>query len=298
MDDKVDEILRRLQAVTDKLTLVDEEGLDISILVSKTQALICTNEEIWERCKPNHIISAQVPRTDDDMIGLYRIAYPKISATTTESEESHRSVTLETLSELEVKYFPPLPPISKELSTFFHIEKKPEYDSSPIRFDYQECLTSILCTKDAIARQFLIIFKAQLEHVQIAFGEIERWLLDAGEATQFINQTFNSQLRQLKLGSGYCHARGGTLCVNCFKPYNDHRHGSPYSWCDKQRTASYFVPASHMLKTINIASPTDIYQLTFDVGMDDHRERLKRFLFLMQATETTPAPNAPIVDRT
>mmetsp|Transcript_6237 Transcript_6237/g.9908 ORF Transcript_6237/g.9908 Transcript_6237/m.9908 type:complete len:325 (+) Transcript_6237:95-1069(+) len=292
--EKMGEVVRRLQAVTDKLTLVGEEGGDnIDILISKTRALISTNEEIWERCKQNEITQSRQPA--GGQLRLYRVGYPKVTVTSSAVIGGHnRCVVVKTTSELEIKSFEPLPAIPNELLGFFHFASKSENDCSPFRFNHEDCLASIICTKDDIARHFSIILKAHLEQVQIALGEIERWLLDTEEDVQFINQIFKCNLSKPELGDGDSERRGPSLCVKCFEPYETHKKEPNMglyhpdwckSWCRaaSHERGSYFVSSSHDLKKIEISSPTDIYQLTFDLCMDDDRGRLKRFLYLMEA---------------
>ena len=115
---------------------------------------------------------------------------------------------------------------------------------------------------------------------------------DGRGVIHFINQVFETKLDHpmLKGSTG-----GEGICVGCFESralHSNIRHKNALKCRYGNGDGSFFDPSFLALRTINIASGDDNYQLTFDLPKDDDRERLKRFLYFMEAPGTAPPSGA------
>ena len=282
----------------------DDDSVDLTRLVSSCRALIRTNEEIWDRCKPSLILDAgqqtgeQEPQQQQEeeagRLLFYRVGYLELQVTTDAPGQMNRQVTFNAQSKIATESFPALPKIPSNISSFFHIDSPQSKDQ--LLLDYGGCVDKILFLKEDVSRLFLFILKDHLENVQVALGRIETWLWGHYQALSFLNETFGADLTQPESGNGCmanaCYRTHGAfdLCLKCFRQKQDHSRGhyEAHPRCHQGGYASFFNSRSQSVKTIDLSSREDSYTMALDICSEQNQERVRRFLHFLGSPGTSP----------
>jgi len=184
--------INAMKAEADSL---DDEDLDR--LTDTTRALIVTNKEIWERCKPGASVN------ENWQADFRRLGYFSVHATT---PFGNGTVVFRTTFEAQDETFPELPVFPSVLLEIMPglLPEIPESEDELLP-NYEEYLSRAMYLQDDILKPFLTIMKEHLKSVQVFLGEIESWLLEANCAVSFINHQFGMKLSLPDPGANWMH---------------------------------------------------------------------------------------------
>ena len=143
-----------------------DRAADLDYLIKITQALVSTNEEIWERCK-DHVIKESTEIYGQNKLFFARFVFNEVHVRTKRDERP----TLETNCEIEKKYFV-MTPVPEELSNvlFPRVKKEKSF------MNYREYLQNSFLLEETVMIPFLAILKDHLEKIQVDLGNVETWI--------------------------------------------------------------------------------------------------------------------------
>jgi len=237
---------------------------ELNYLINTTQALITTNNEIWDRCKTN--LDRQDKKfnhlSKKPVLVFYRVGFNEVKVL---SAGQHRfgaseGLMFETQYKLQTKSFtvPCLPP--SLLSVVI-----PVIGTDGL-LSYSQYLERSFILEESILLPFLAIFKDHLEEFQVFLGDVESWLMGSIRSAIFTQQLFNVAP---KSDPAVCF-----LCVNRAREKRVMCERCELEGCF--RNGRSFQPPVILYKT-TASSDDDVYKVSFDVSNSSGQKRLTQF---------------------
>jgi len=236
----------REKIISDLTALVTERHKDseLDYLINTTQALVTSNNEIWDRCKANldQVQNKQFNHLSENLQLTFQcVDFYGVSVT--------RTMTQKFLLNTNLTYYVPglltFQACSTQQRKAFSVPCFPH----PLRtvvipsldkdgmLNYLEYLQRSFFLEESILLPFLAILKDHLEEFQVFLGEVESWLMGCTRIATFLQETFNVKLEVAQ------------------------RAGQQLN-----------------LKTINLPNDQSVYNISFDVSSSHGQERLTKFL--------------------
>jgi len=197
-DDKDDDVKigQRISKVREKIRstltpLVTERHKDAELdyLINTTQALITSNNEIWDRCKAN--LGNQGRRwnqLNEPVLCYYRRGFNEVTVSHKRNQCGALELDILALYKQQDKTFT-APCLPHPLRTVVI----PVLCNNGM-LNYHQYLKRSLLLEESILLLFLAILKDHLEEFQVFLGDIESWLMISARSAIYIQKTFNVKL--------------------------------------------------------------------------------------------------------
>ena len=267
-------IILKLQNESRQIPFEDMD--DVKRLFISIQALVTTNDEIWQRCV------GHLANQDENL--YFRIIPSTVTVNCQVAGpgcDHEKRMIFSTKTDIEINGFADFPQFPHILRDLF----PGPLDSTSLRFIYKQYLEKAAWLQDDIAKPYLVILKAHIQEVAVSLGKIDSWLMESVHAVHFINTHFPGRLESdtlsLKSCGGACgeHHESDAMCMLCFKPLANHGKFFHNLTCGQsQLNHSVFLPKTYTLKVVIMAVKEDEASLTFRIDSDAEQDKLKRFL--------------------
>mmetsp|Transcript_15967 Transcript_15967/g.33396 ORF Transcript_15967/g.33396 Transcript_15967/m.33396 type:complete len:352 (+) Transcript_15967:70-1125(+) len=277
-----------------KEQLMGPETHDVEQNVREIESILARNREIFGRC----IWSI---KSTDHELGNNENYYPRTTfvrygfevVQTCQVGKVFKCVTL--TEQREKSFFTePLSCLPSEVNPCDIL--KPKYKSGHASkfIDYDSFFNSSLILHDDVLSPFLEKLKPHLMDVQNCLSEVDKWLQEAHEITQFLETIFGKKLKNPKASDVEekdCICPYGThsnceKCLNCNKVFGDHAKDAKGGWrCDTVSRDLFRCKEVHMLKECSLAGK---HEVTFDVLLDWEKEKLIKFLEFLSCSILDP----------
>ena len=260
------------------------ESITLDLLLKQCHALVVTNQEIWERCKPFH-------RTIDSgesqhcRCMFYRAGYSNIRANTLPYQNN--TVGFESTAEVTKKSFELPMSLPERLA---HLVVFPLPEKNDIMPNYELFLERSMLLIDDVLIGFLQEFKKFLEHQQIALGKVDDWLVQADENAAFLQEQFNMTLSHHRANLQQMvgryssletcqHLLGSSECLRCRVAFRHHRldQQNGGGFCANDEQSGCFPMGERELFPGRYDCPGNI-NLTFCIDTPSERSRFVKFL--------------------
>jgi hypothetical protein len=255
---------------------------DRDIAIKTIQALIATNDEIFNRCKvhmkiPNEYkgrkslskIAPTFVKNDYNvvkiwnMLGMTQIAVFK--------EVAERSFSVRFMIEL---------PERLEIFKVHTVHTK-ELGWSDI-IDFNFILRSSLLLHDDILLPYLDKLRNHLEHIQLCLGEIDTWLMSPKNNATFLENAFGLDLNAIKITtsqSTWCRCGDHQyyeVCGNCGYSFVYHSPNYDSSRkCPRPRGGSTLFCCKKDFRILAEYNLNEKHEASFDVNNEDGRDQLR-----------------------
>jgi len=176
----------REKIISDLTALVTERHKDseLDYLINTTQALVTSNNEIWDRCKANldQVQNKQFNHLSENLQLIFQcVVFYAVYA----SKYVKKNLTFMANGRRQTKAFS-VPCFPHPLRTVV----LPSLDKDGM-LNYLEYLQRSFFLEESILLPFLAILKDHLEEFQVFLGEVESWLMDSTRPAIFLQETFN-----------------------------------------------------------------------------------------------------------
>jgi len=159
-------------------------------LIKTTQALVTSNNEIWDRCKANfskHENKQFNHLSEKPNLIFQRVGFSVVNALS-RTDGYGRSLAFLSQCVQKTKAFS-VPCFPHPLRTVVI----PSLDKYGM-LNYSEYLKRSFILEESIMLPFLAILKDHLEEFQVFLGDIESWLMISARSAAFLQETFNVAL--------------------------------------------------------------------------------------------------------
>jgi len=264
-----------------------DRAADLDYLIKITQALVSTNEEIWERCKANLDKEPMVadPGCEGEGNGLtfVRTGFNEVTVETTPDNW----LIFKTLCEIEYEDFS-ITPFPEELSNIIPPRRRVKKEEAFI--NYKEYLQYSFLLEETVLLPFLAILKDHLEKIQADLGAVETWIMGSTRSISFLQETFSTVL-EIKTQNMYNKETCNEFCLRCGYDFEDHkgintpaaRNGLdkdmkefPAICSDGVDEQGIFVQKSETI--LKRVETMDSHNISFDVSCRSEQKSLIKFL--------------------
>jgi len=175
------------------------KGAELDYLIKTTQALVTSNNEIWDRCKANfskHENKQFNHLSEKPNLIFQRVGFSVVNALS-RTDGYGRSLAFLSQCVQKTKAFS-VPCFPHPLRTVVI----PSLDKYGM-LNYSEYLKRSFILEESIMLPFLAILKDHLEEFQVFLGNVESWLMKSTRNTIFLENTFNATLAYKQIGAKY-----------------------------------------------------------------------------------------------
>lgn len=263
-----------------------DECMTVELLTTLCRALVTTNQEIWERCKPFYCTMINSAGSPAVKCTFYRVGFWNIRAKT-KRQYHPESVKFQSVVELTKRSFEIPISLPERLECLVVL---PQTKGNDIMPDYALILKRSMLLIDDILVGFLLEFKAFLENQQIALGKVEAWLVQADEDVIFLQNQFNVTIpcggaTWQTLGSPFaswaaCKQQlSKTRCSRCGSNFEVHNRKQENGWvyCQQDQQPGCFPLTSSLTLSLKYECPGTI-DVKFCIESPNERSRLIKFL--------------------
>jgi len=198
------------------LVLERDKDADLDYLIKTTQALVTTNEEIWERCKSYIRCEELGPgKVSGDRLPFYRFGFKKVHVKTS-PDTSPQWLRFSTRCTVQLKKFA-MTPLPQELRKVILAPLREEVGL----VKYREYLHTCFLLEETVLVSFLAIFKDHLEMLQVDLGNVETWIMGSIRSNAFLQETF-STVPEIKTQKKYQKTTCNYCCIRCGYFFENH----------------------------------------------------------------------------
>lgn len=275
----------RHQALAASLVKQDEI-IAVDHLVTVCHALVTTNREIWERCKPFHCTTIASADSQPDMCTFYRIGYVNVRGATPQYHKD--CLKFESTPELTKSCFEIPISLPEKLEC---LVVHPRTEKNDIMPNYELFFQRSMLLVDDILPGFLLEFKAFLENQQIALGKVDAWLMQANEDALLLQSLFKVALpcdtaawQQMggRFTSWETCQQGLALseCSRCGTVFKYHNQNQPNGWvsCSRGVQQSGCFPLTRFMTVLNQFECPGTIDVKFCIEIPLERSRMIKFL--------------------
>jgi len=268
--------------------------MPVDLLITQCHALIITNQEIWERCKPFNCTTNTSADSQQEKYTFYGIGYVNIKASS--SLHVKDCVTFESTLEVTKSSFKIPISLPKRLECFVS-PARCQPAKNDIIPDYELFLRRSMLLVDEVLIGFLLKFKTFLEDQQIALGKVDAWLLQADEDALFLQNQFNVNIpcdraNRQNVGSRFSswetsrQVLASFECSRCRVAFQYHTYNEPDGWvsCKSGKQTGCFPVPSGIMALGRYECPGKV-DVKFCMEIPSERNRLIRFLEFARNSE-------------
>jgi len=167
------------------LVMGRHKDAELDYLINTTQALVTSNNEIWDRCKTNlcQKKNHQFNHLSENLQLIFQcVVFKEVHA----KNYKMPKLTFTAYGNMQTKAFS-VPCFPHPLRTIV----VPFLDKEYGMLNYLEYLQRSFLLEESVLLPFLAILKDHLEEFQVFLGEVESWLMDSTRPAIFLQETFN-----------------------------------------------------------------------------------------------------------
>jgi len=262
-----------IKSILTALVTERHKDADLDYLINTTEALVSSNNEIWDRCKANlhHENEKFNQLSKNPVLRFKRFGFNEVKVLSTRKHKLGQSqglLVLETRCDQQTMSFSvtclPHP---------LHAVFIPALGKNGM-LNYSAYLKRSFILEESILLPFLAILKDHLEEFQVFLGNVESWLMGSTQSAIFLLETFNVGL-EVVTTSNLTKNEFDDTCIHCGESTSSRRSKARKVVCPGGEVCNVYKRSVTVLKSI--ASSEDI-NLSFDVSVSTGQERLIKFL--------------------
>lgn len=260
------------------VTAGEGEFSDLDMAIKTIEALLTTNEDIFDRCKRLFLpLPSYTAFQESQTFAKHKFDVVKVW-----SHGPPTATQMVVFMERELKVF--------NLSLLFNLPTgldifQPEREKHGF-IDYRRLLRTSLMLHDDIILSYLDNLKVHLEKIQVCLGEIDAWLMDTFSNINYLENTFDTELDPKGTNmpkSDWCRCGdhvNSDLCGLCGQTYQKHKtgRGTTLRYCPEGfEVGSDTFCCDKLYQQLGNYSIQGKYEATFDISKESDREQLKMF---------------------